>query len=312
MARQRWSKELVVSALHRRETEGKPLNYQAVVIDDERLTGAARRYFGSWDAALIAAGYDIDSIKYPRDNVAPPGTWGLGVIIAQIKADIAAGLEVSAHAAQKRSSSLVARGQQLFGFWEAAITAAGYDYDSIRKTKAWTPEKVIERIQYLHNAGADLSDITCSAYDGSLYGAAATHFGGWPQALESAGLDPDEIRRTARWSKPQILAAISRGRRDPSIVAAARNEFSSWEAACEFAGLPVEKAGASMMANRLREERIAQGLSLRALAERAGTTHTTIRMIEIQRYDNPRIGLAMKLAQALGCTVEQLFHFNED
>lgn len=242
MTRKRWSRELVLSALQKREAAGKALNFQAVVVDDERLTGAARRHFGSWDAALVAAGYDPDTIKRPRGDVVPRGTWTPEVIIEQIQADVTAGLEISAHAAQLRSSSLVARGQQLFGSWEAAVAAAGYDYEAVRKTRAWTPQDVIERIQELASAGADLSDNTCATYDGSLYGAAATHFGGWPQALEAAGIDPDEARRTVR-----------------------------------------------------------------ALAERAGTTHTAIRMIEIERHGNPRIELVLQLAQALECSVEDLF-----
>jgi len=311
MARKRWSKALVVAALQEREATSKALNYQAVVVDDEPLAGAARRHFGSWDAALVAAGYDPDAIKRPRGDVAPQGTWTPEVIIEQIQADVTAGLEISAHAAQLRSSSLVARGQQLFGSWEAAVAAAGYDYEAVRKTRAWAPQEVIERIQELDCAGADLSDNTCATYDGSLYGAAATHFGGWPQALEAAGIDPDEARRTMRWSKPRILAAIARGHRGASLRAAACSEFGSWEAACEAAGLPSERASSEVVANRLRARREELGLSQRALAERAGTTHTAIRMIEIGRHGNPRIELVLQLARSLECCVEDVFYIRE-
>ncbi len=307
MKRKRWSKALVIAALQERKAAGKALNYQAVVVDDERLAGAARRHFGAWDAALVAAGCDPAAIKRPRGDVAPPGTWTPEVIIEQIQADVSAGLEISAHAAQLRSSSLVACGQQLFGSWEAAVAAAGYDYEAVRKTRAWAPQAVIERIQELDRAGADLSDSTCATYDGSLYGAAATHFGGWPQALEASGVDPDEARRTVRWSKPRILAAITRGCSDAPLWAAARSEFGSWEAACEAAGLPSDRASSGVVRNRLRARREELGLSQRALAERAGTTHTAIRMIEIERHGNPRIELVLQLAQALECSVEDLF-----
>lgn len=308
MARKRWSKALVVAALQEREATGKALNYQAVVVDDEPLAGAARRHCGSWDAALVAAGYDPDAIKRPRGDIAPRGTWTPEVIVEQIQADVTAGLEISAHAAQLRSSSLVARGQQLFGSWEAAVAAAGYDYATVRKTRVWTPQEVIKRIQELDRAGADLSDSTCAIYDGSLYGASATHFGGWSQALDAAGIDSDDARRTVRWSKPRILDAIARRHRGASLRAAACSEFGSWEAACEAAGLPSERARSEVVANRLRARREKLGLSQRALAEKAGTTHTAIRMIEIGRHGNPRIELVLRLARALECSVEDVFN----
>lgn len=306
--RMKWTDELVIEAIRSRYAAGLPLNYQAVVQDDEKLAGAARRHFGSWDAALAAAGHDPAAIRRPRGDAVPRGTWTPEVIIEQIQADVTAGLEISAHAAQMRSSSLVARGQQLFGSWEAAVAAAGYDYEAVRKTRAWTPQDVIERIQELASAGADLSDNTCATYDGSLYGAAATHFGGWPQALEAAGIDPDEARRTMRWSRPRILAAITCGHRGTSLRAAAHGKFGSWEAACEAAGVPSERPSSEVVGNRLRARREELRLSQRALAELAGTTHTAIRMIEIGRYGNPRIELALRLARALECSVEDVFY----
>ena len=188
--RGKWSKELVIAAIRRRHAGGLPLNYQAVVCDNEKLAGAARRYFGSWDAALAAAGHDPDTIKRPTGDRVPPGTWTPDGVLEQIRADVDAGLEISAHATQLRSASLVARGQQMFGSWQAAVTAAGYDYEMIRKTRTWSPEAVIERIRELARLGADLSDMTCAAFDPSLYGAAQTHCGSWPAALEAAGVDP--------------------------------------------------------------------------------------------------------------------------
>lgn len=56
----------------------------------------------------------------------------------------------------------------------------------------------------------------------------------------------------------------------------------------------------------LRERRAAAGLSQGALAERAGTSRQAIGAIEAGRQ-TPSTGLALQLARALGCAVEDLF-----
>jgi len=58
--------------------------------------------------------------------------------------------------------------------------------------------------------------------------------------LRPPGVDPDEARRTVRWSKPRILAASHpRSAAMRLLWAAARSEFGSWEAACEAARITI-------------------------------------------------------------------------
>lgn len=63
-----WTKELVIERIKERHTTGKPLNYAAVVADDEALTGAARRHFRSWSIAVTEAGFDYEKIKSEARN----------------------------------------------------------------------------------------------------------------------------------------------------------------------------------------------------------------------------------------------------
>lgn len=303
--RTRWTDKLVIEAIRSRHAAGLPLNYQAVVQDDEKLSGAARRRFGSWDAALAAAGYEPAAIRRPRGEAVPRGTWTPEVIIEQIQADVIAGLEISAHAAQKRSPSLVARGQQLFGSWEAAVTEAGYDYEAVRKTKAWSPEQVTERIRELARLGADLSDKTCAAYDASLYGAAQLHYGSWPSALEAAGVDADDARRTVKWSRAKILSAIAHGRRDSGLVSVAIDEFGAWNDARRAAGILDETE--QTMVNRIRARRTELGLSPRALGERIGVSGTMVRHWETGKRPDPRVSVVLRIARALECQIEDIY-----
>lgn len=70
--------------------------------------------------------------------------------------------------------------------------------------------------------------------------------------------------------------------------------------------------GTENLQNRLREHRkTAGGLTQQELAERAGVTRQSIISIEQGRY-RPSVELALRLARALGCAVEDLFQLAEE
>ena len=63
---------------------------------------------------------------------------------------------------------------------------------------------------------------------------------------------------------------------------------------------------AERLANRLKERRAEVGLTQAELAERVGVTRKTVNTVENGVF-TPSTPLAIKLSQALGLTVEQLF-----
>ena len=63
---------------------------------------------------------------------------------------------------------------------------------------------------------------------------------------------------------------------------------------------------AERLANRLKERRGELGLTQVELAERVGVTRKTVNTVENSIF-TPSTTLAIKLAAALGLTVEQLF-----
>jgi putative transcriptional regulator len=63
---------------------------------------------------------------------------------------------------------------------------------------------------------------------------------------------------------------------------------------------------ADVLANRLRELRDARGWTQAELAARVGVSRKTVNTVE-NRVFTPSTLLALKMAQALGVTVEQLF-----
>jgi len=63
---------------------------------------------------------------------------------------------------------------------------------------------------------------------------------------------------------------------------------------------------AERLANRLKERRTELGLTQAELAERVGVTRKTVNTVENGIF-TPSATLAIKLSQALGLNVEQLF-----
>jgi putative transcriptional regulator len=67
---------------------------------------------------------------------------------------------------------------------------------------------------------------------------------------------------------------------------------------------------ADRLSNRIKERRAESGLTQAELAERVGVTRKTVNTVENGIFI-PSTVLALKLAEALGLTVEQLFWIEE-
>ncbi len=63
--------------------------------------------------------------------------------------------------------------------------------------------------------------------------------------------------------------------------------------------------------NTLRRQRLLADMTQQELAERVGVTRQTILSIEKGKY-MPSVGLALRLAEAFGVTVESLFQLNKE
>ena len=66
-----------------------------------------------------------------------------------------------------------------------------------------------------------------------------------------------------------------------------------------------------MLKTRLKEYRARFGLKQEDLANLVGVRRETIGNLENGRY-NPSLKLAMDIAKVFGCTVEELFRFEEE
>ena len=147
------------------------------------------------------------------------------------------------------------------GGWYGALTELSFDSDAVRKCGAstrrrWTERKLLDAIRALHAEGADLS-VTGMKQEGNLdvHATAAERFGGWPNALKRAGLNPSDWRRASsrrwKWSATKVVAEIRRLHQEGADLSvtgmindhsalygvASRTYFASWSEALEAAGI---------------------------------------------------------------------------
>ena len=120
-----WTKESVIRTIQAVHDAGGPLNHAAS--QHKGLTRVAVRLFGSWDAALRAAGLVPETIRLRRRP------WQPEEVVQEIrrKAEAAEPL----HACGVSPCTLYRNGVAFFGSWDAALSAVGLDPAQIRKRK---------------------------------------------------------------------------------------------------------------------------------------------------------------------------------
>ena len=179
--------------------------------------------------------------------------WNEQLVTEEIRAWQEVGKPLYSHYMRQNYQELLAAGIRYFGTWRTAIEAAGIPYDSVRKYRDWSKERIIETIKRLEKDGVDLSfrSMMLSKYAPMVYASIRpNHFGSWKDALTAAGLAPEEIYRYRSWDDESIISEIKRLNESGAdlsskkmdetanpLIATARRRFGNWGAAVERAGI---------------------------------------------------------------------------
>lgn len=207
---ERWSPAKILSKIRLISRRRRPLTSDEIERRYHNLVSAARRHFGSWSKAVMAAG--VDPTKLQR--VVP---WSRERVIEAILTRTLRSEPLVARLIEPRS--LVDAGQRFFGSWKAAVAAAGVDprvteLPPRRVKKAarvtvrvatpkrprrpppvWTDERILQAIVDRVREGKRINSWAVSRDHASLYRTARRHFGTWDAAISAAGFDPLEHRR---------------------------------------------------------------------------------------------------------------------
>ena len=93
---------------------------------DPQLAAAAtkRKHFGSWRAAIEAAGFNYGSIRRYQE-------WDEQAVITRLKELHAQGKDLNAKSMEELDITLITAARRRFDSWDKALTAAGLDYKKI-------------------------------------------------------------------------------------------------------------------------------------------------------------------------------------
>jgi len=169
----------------------------------QKLVSAAVRYFGSWGAAVAAAGIDYSAIRRRSQCARSQKVtkWSCDRIAEEIKGLVDSGENLAAATARSNHPALfsAAVSPRYFGSWRDALTSLGVDYDSLLSTtrgpasptgETRRARTIVRRLRVM-SRGSQLPEAeeAKSRYP-RFYEQAVAAFGSWQAAVaEAVGSD---------------------------------------------------------------------------------------------------------------------------
>lgn len=199
MPKRVWTSERVIDEIRALEKQGVDLRHGSVQDDHKRLVSAAIRYFGSWRAAVEAAGVDYEDLRKSSEEqrLQKIGKWSSERILEEIKDLKAQGEDLRAVIVKNKFPALfsAAVSPRYFGNWRHALEAAGVDYDKVlaksprgrpRRSEVWHTGLILDVIRSMKAAGESLDQESISSRHARLMRLATSRFGSWHAAVETA------------------------------------------------------------------------------------------------------------------------------
>ena len=89
---------------------------------------------------------------------------------------------------QDKYKHLYEQGIWIFGDWDRALRAAGFDLERMRERGIWEDEKIVEQIRAMHKNRLPLYAKYVMNNHGKLFQGALRQFGSWAKALLASGV----------------------------------------------------------------------------------------------------------------------------
>jgi hypothetical protein len=110
---------------------------------------------------------------------------------------------------QDKAKHLYEQGIWIFGDWDKALHAAGFDPEKMRERSIWDEEKIIETIRAMHKKHLPLYAAHVMDNHGKLFKAALRQFGSWAKALVAAGVTKKPRTKKLYKGRLSLLNALS-------------------------------------------------------------------------------------------------------
>lgn len=184
-----WTKVKIIAEIKQLHMQDADLSPTAVQIEYSALFSSARSssHFGSWRAAVEAAGFDYDQFKRVKQS------WTREEIVKCIRALHEEGEDLldPQFKTRHRSLYLAACAHRYFGSWRRAVEGAGFNHETMRESRVWTRSRILKTIESLAREGKPLGWAYIEQHEPGIYRAARRkeNFGSWANALLAAGVD---------------------------------------------------------------------------------------------------------------------------
>jgi hypothetical protein len=254
MASKRLSRDEVCAMLRQLRSDGRSVRSNTVACRKPGLWKAAKRWFGSFAAALSAAGVP------PEEPATPFIRWTKELALEKLRQRKEEGKRLNKKALAKDDCRLFYAIQRFLGGHQVALRAIGVDSESVRRDRPiWTKGRIIAELKRRHRRREPISPFDLERKYTALSGAMRRQFGSADNAYRAAGIDPAKVRKrppTIRRSDQEILREIREFHeawwrehpRDqlprPSfrqvnepVASAAKHHFGTFAAAMKAAGL---------------------------------------------------------------------------
>jgi hypothetical protein len=241
-----WTRTRVLAAIRRLHRKGRILRRKKVPLD---LYDAGGRRFGSWKAAVEAAGLDYERATGLR-------RWTRDKVVAEIRKLAAEGAALQMGRVKRRHSALFAAAEKLISCsWAESLRAAGIDpalHTEPRGRRRLTAEKVRTLTQQRIDGGRSLlaQDVPLDILN-FVRRKLRTN---WTAYVESFGIPYPGPKKRRDWTKEAVLDEIRRRRarggrlnvravqdERVALLRQAEKFFGNWDAACIAAGIGLQR-----------------------------------------------------------------------
>ena len=271
--RQQWTPQRVVCKLQ--DWWRQRSSFRGIYKEEQLLYAAAIRIFGSWGAAIQAAGLKPTSENHDNTVVTRAVRSQVGgdcnhETLNQERAQYMSREAVIRRIVQREMQEdrldeadvireepvLHCRACELFGAWSTALQYAGVSTNRHPAPKEYCRKYVISRIRYLCLNAYSLRAHDVRCHDRRLVDAAHRHFGGWKKALRRAGVNLKRANmkyKVRELNREEIIRALRQrhnaGRslswnrvcfENRALATAAKNAFHGWRRALLAAGVATE------------------------------------------------------------------------
>jgi hypothetical protein len=110
---------------------------------------------------------------------------------------------------QDKYAHLYEQGIWIFGDWDKALRAAGFDPEKMRERGIWDEEKITEKIRAMHQRHLPLYAKYVMDNHYKLFKAALRQFGSWPKALVASGVTKKPRTKKLYRGRSSLLNALS-------------------------------------------------------------------------------------------------------